>query len=430
MTDHTETRSGTRVPASTAATEGAGAPTRTGTSPDTMIASVRILSLAGTLPTDGDLWEDWLVRPAHIYPEIRDAHYAEGGEQGPDGFAVQTYFVEITTRAGVVGRGGPITAGIAQIIASDLRPLLVGADGIAGEKLWDVMHRTQVHGRQGQTMLAISAVDAALWDLRGKWMDQPVYRLLGGPTRPSIPAYASMLGFSVSDPDLVAARATAYRDAGYVAQKWFFAHGPSSGYEGMRANVQLVRTLREAVGPDYDLMFDCWQSFDPTYTAELARRIAPYQPRWLEEPLMPDRIDGYARLRDRLDIPIAGGEHEYTRWGFQRFLDAGAVDVLQPDIYWCGGLSETLKIAAAASAHDVMVIPHGHSAAATLHFSLAQSPSSTPMQEDLIKWNAVHQLFLRNPVTPVRGLLTPNNEPGIGMELDLSRATAQAYVME
>lgn len=397
---------------------------------DTLIESVRIRRLAGVLPTEGDLWEDWLVRPAHIYPEIRDAVYAEGGTQRPDGFAIETYFVEITTRGGLVGRGGPITAVVAGIIAAELRPLLLGRDAIAGEKLWDIMHRTQVHGRQGQTMLAISAVDVALWDVRGLWLDQPVHRLLGGPTRESVPAYASMLGFSVSDPELVTARAAAFKDAGYVAQKWFFSHGPSSGYAGMRANVDLVRLLRETVGPDYDLMFDGWQSFDPVYAAELARRIARFQPRWLEEPLMPDRIDGYARLRDRLEVPIAGGEHEYTRWGFRRFLEVGAVDVLQPDIYWCGGLSETLKIAALASAHDVMVIPHGHSAAATLHFSLAQSPASTPWQEDLIKWNAVHQLFLEHPVVAVDGMLAPNGEPGIGMALNTSAATADGYVME
>ena len=102
--------------------------------------------------------------------------------------------------------------------------------------------------------------------------------------------------------------------------------------------------------------------------------------------------------------------------------------VVQPDAYWCGGLSELLKIAALASAHDVMTIPHGHSAAATLHFSLTQSPSATPMQEDLVIWNRVHQLFLRHPVTPVGGLLTPNDEPGIGMDLDLDRADAHAFV--
>ena len=392
------------------------------------IADVRIHRVSGILPTDGPLWEERLVRPVDVYPEFRDRDDHEGGVQVADGFAITTYFVEVATDDGLVGRGGPVPETVARIVAGELRGLLVGRDPLGGEQLWDLMHRVQVHGRQGQTMLAISAVDVALWDLRGRAFGQPVYRLLGGPTRPQMPAYASMLGFSVRDTDLVAQRARRYKDLGYVAQKWFFRYGPSAGYEGMAANVRLVATAREAVGEDYDLMFDCWQSMDVGYVTELARRIAPYHPRWLEEVVMPDRMDGYVRLHDRLDIPLAGAEHEYTRWGFRRFLDAGALDVVQPDAYWCGGLSELLKIAALASAHDVMTIPHGHSAAATLHFSLTQSPSATPMQEDLVIWNRVHQLFLRHPVTPVGGLLTPNDEPGIGMDLDLDRADAHAFV--
>jgi L-rhamnonate dehydratase len=252
--------------------------------------------------------------------------------------------------------------------------------------------------------------------------------VLGGPPRDSIPAYASMLGYSTTDLELVHHRAREFRDRGYAAQKWFFRYGPSSGYAGMRANVDLVRVLRDAVGEDYDLMLDCWQSFDETYAAELARRIEGYRPRWIEEPLMPDRIDGYSRLRRRIGMPIAGAEHEYTRWGFKRFLDADAVDVIQPDVYWCGGLSETVKIAALASAYDVMTIPHGHSAAATLQFSLAQSPASTPIQEDLVKWNRVHQLFLADPVVPVDGVLHAVDRVGMGMDLDVSQAEEDGIV--
>jgi L-rhamnonate dehydratase len=393
------------------------------------IADVRLRRLEGVLPTpDGDLWEQRLVRPIDVYPEHREREDHEGGVQTPEGFRLVSHFVEIETDDGLVGRGGPVPEQVAYVVARDLRPLLLGADPIAGEKLWDQMHRSQVHGRAGNTMLAISAVDCALWDLRGRWLGQPVHRLLGGPTRETVPAYASMLGFSATDMDLVRERAVEYRDRGYPAQKWFFRYGPTSGYEGLRRNVELVRTLREAVGEDYDLMFDCWQSMDVTYVTELASRIALYRPRWLEECVMPDRIDSYARLRDRLSIPLAGAEHEYTRWGFRRFVDAQALDVLQPDIYWCGGLSETLKIAAYATAHDLVVIPHGHSAAATLHFSVTQSPIHTPYQEHLVKWNAVHQLFLRNPVDVVDGLLHAPRDPGLGMDLDTSRADSDTLV--
>jgi len=301
-------------------------------------------------------------------------------------------------------------------------------DPIAHEKAWDQMHRLMVHGRQGDTMLAISAVDCALWDLKGRWVGQPVYRLLGGPTRASTPAYASMLGFNTLDPALVRARAQQYQAAGYIAQKWFFRFGPASGAEGMRKNVELVRTEREALGPDDDIMLDCWQSMDVTYVIELASRIAEFRPRWLEECVMPDRIDSYRKIKDKIAIPLAGAEHEYTRWGFKRFIDADALDVLQPDIYWCGGLSETLKIAAYATAHDLIVVPHGHSSNAGAHFSVAQSPIHTPWQEYLVKWNDIHQYFLATPVRPVHGQLAPGDQPGLGMELDAAKIEVETEI--
>jgi len=277
-------------------------------------------------------------------------------------------------------------------------------------------------------MLAISAVDCALWDLKGKWLGQPVYRLIGGPTRESIPAYASMLGFAVLDSGQVRARAQEYKAKGYTAQKWFFRHGPMSGAEGLKKNVELVRTLRESLGDDDDIMLDCWQSMDVPYVIELASRIAEYRPRWLEECVMPDRIDSYRRIKDKISIPLAGAEHEYTRWGFKRFIDAGALDVLQPDIYWCGGLSETLKIGAYATVHDLIVIPHGHSTNAGIHFSVAQSPIHTPWQEYLVKWNDIHQHFLTHPVRPESGVICPLQRPGMAMELDPETIEAETEV--
>ncbi len=382
------------------------------------ITAVRCRRLTGTMPTQADIWEDRLVRPIDVYAEYRDRNDFEGGVQHPGSFHITTYFVDIETDDGVTGRAGPVPQGVAFIVANSLRRLLLGQDPVAGEKLWDQMHRFMVHGRQGDAMLAISAVDCALWDLRGKWLGQPVHRLLGGPTRPAVPAYASMLGFAVRDPARVRDRAQQYQQLGFTAQKWFFRHGPMSGHEGLAKNVELVRTVREAVGDDYDLMFDCWQSMDVTYVEALAERIAPYRPRWLEECVMPDRVDSYRRLRDRIGIPLAGAEHEYTRWGFKRFIDAGALDVLQPDIYWCGGLSETLKIAAYATANDLIVIPHGHSGGATIAFSVTQSPIHTPYQEYLVKWNSIHQYFLRDPVDPVDGMIAAPDKVGLGTDLD------------
>lgn len=392
------------------------------------ITAVRLRRLTGTLPTQRDIWEERLVRPLDIYDEYRHRNDFEGGVQTADGFHIATVFVEIDTDEGVSGRAGPIPEAVAYIVAHSLRRLLLGQDPIAGEKLWDQMHRAMVHGRQGDAMLAISAVDCALWDLRGRWLGQPVHRLLGGPTRDAVPAYASMLGFAVLDLGRVRERALEYKALGYVAQKWFFRHGPMSGKDGLHQNVALVRTLREAVGEDYDLMFDCWQAMDVGYVVDLAERIAEYRPRWLEECVMPDRVDSYRRIKERISIPLAGAEHEYTRWGFKRFIDADALDVLQPDIYWCGGLSEALKIAAYATAHDLVTIPHGHSSGATIHFSVTQSPIHTPYQEYLVKWNAIHQHFLRDPVDPIDGLIHAPSLPGLGMELDPAKIETESEI--
>jgi len=394
------------------------------------ITAVRVLEVRGAMQTDGPFWEERLVRPIDIYPEYRLRDDFEGGIQtDTTHFALVQYFTRIETDAGLIGIAGPLPEMVATFVAKRLRPILLGQDPIAHEKLWDQMHRIMVHGRQGDAMLAISAIDCALWDLKGRWLDQPVYRLIGGPTRDQMPCYASMLGFAVRDLGRVRARAAEYQALGYRAQKWFFRHGPMSGPQGMRDNVALVRTLRETLGDEADIMLDCWQSFDPIYAIELAERIVGYRPRWLEECVMPDRIDSYRKVKDGTSIPLSGAEHEYTRWGFKRFIDADALDILQPDIYWAGGLSETLKIAAYASVHDLMVIPHGHSTPVNLHFSLAQSPLLTPLQEYLVKWNTINQHFLAHPVVPDGGVLRPPSHPGLGMDLDPGKIERQTEVM-
>ncbi len=393
------------------------------------ITAVRLRQLRGTLPTPGMFWEERLVRPIDVYPEYRVRDDFEGlAQTDPSGLPVEASFVQIETDEGVIGIGGPMPEAVAFFIGRRLRPILLGQDPIAHEKLWDQMHRIMVHGRQGDAMLAISAVDCALWDLKGRWLGQPVYRLLGGPTRPAVPAYCSMLGFNVLDMGRVRTRAAEFKEAGYTAQKWFFRHGPMSGADGMRKNVELVRTLRDTLGEDYDIMLDCWQAMEPGYVIELAGRIAEYRPRWLEEPCMPDRIDSYRRIKEKISIPISGAEHEYTRWGFKRFIDAGALDIIQPDIYWCGGLSETLKIAAYATVHDLITIPHGHSTPANIHFSVTQSPIHTPYQEYLHKWNEIHQHFLLHSCKPVRGEIIAPEQPGFGMDLDPAKIEHEAEV--
>jgi L-rhamnonate dehydratase len=391
------------------------------------IADVRLRHVSGRMPFQGTFWEERLIRPVDIYPGYR----AQGPDvlprAGDDAYRIETFFVEIESDEGVIGIGGPIPREQAFIIDQNLRPYLVGVDPLATELIWDTLYRASVHGRKGVTMMAISAVDCALWDLKGRYLKTPVCRLLGGPTRSEIPAYASALGYSI-DPDRAAERAREFVRQGFSATKWFFRDGPADGPSGMVRNAELVSALRGAVGDDVDIMLDCWMSWDVPYTVAMAERLEDYQPRWLEEPVLPDKIESYAEIRRRVHVPISGGEHEYTRWGLKQLMDAEAVDVLQPDIYWAGGITEMLKICALASTYDLPVIPHGHSTPASAHLIASQPPNLCPLLEYLVKWNEVHQFFLKTPLRPVGGVVHVPETPGLGMDLDEAKIESQRVV--
>lgn len=391
------------------------------------ISEVRVVLLEGVLEHQGEFWEERLVRPIDIYPEhrVQGATWIQHLEPGK--YWTKSYFVEIKTDEGVTGIGGPFSERHAFIIVRDLKPLLMDQDPLAIERIWDRMYRHQVHGRKGDDMIAISAVDNALWDLKGNWANAPVYSLLGGPTRKEIPAYASMLGYSL-DPELVQERVQDLVEQGYGATKWFFRDGPTDGIKGITRNLRLVRTVRESAGPDVDIMFDAWMSWDVPYTLMMAERMREYHPRWIEEPVLPDKIDQYAEIRSRSVVPISGGEHEYTRWGIKQLLEARACDVLQPDIYWAGGISEMMKICALSSAFDVPVVPHGHSPNATAHLLAAWPQTTCPILEYLVKWNHIHQYFLKTPLIPSGGVVTLPDTPGLGMELDYDKAEKQTEI--
>ncbi len=393
------------------------------------ITGVRLRELSGILAhPDGPFWEERLIRPVDVYPEFGAQPARETEWQpvvpGETESTIVLTFIEIETDEGVTGVGGPVSRDVATLLHIAYRGFLLGQDPRATERLWDIMYRRGVHDRKGTPMFAISAIDCALWDLRGKYLNQPVHRLLGGPTRESLPAYASMLGHSLA-PDRVEHRAKAFAAQGYTAQKWFPRWGPSDGRDGIRKNVELMETLRAAAGPESDIMIDAWMSWDVPYTLDMAHRLKPYDPRWLEEPVLPDKIAQYAEIRAASPVPISGGEHEYTRYGIKALLDARAVDLMQADTYWAGGISEMIKICTLCSAYDIPIVPHGHSVPANVQLSAALPPTEVPYVEVLVKWNQILQFFYKEPVLPVNGSVTVPTGPGMGVEIDPAKIASE-----
>src|SRR5690606_31850778 len=182
--------------------------------------------------------------------------------------------------------------------------------------------------------------------------------------------------------------------------------------------LELIRTVREAAGADTEIMLDAWNSWDVPYTLRLVELARDYGPAWIEEPVMPDMIEQYAEIRRSIrSIAIAGGEHEYTRWGFKALLDAGAVDILQPDPAWAGGLTETVRICALASAYGIPVVLH-HGGAAAAHLIAAQPPATCPMQEWLIQIGLCDQIFFEHKIEPENGYIALPDRPGLGLELN------------
>jgi len=330
--------------------------------------------------------------------------------------------VEVITDEGIIGIGNAALAPLAskQVVDQYLKPLLIGADPWDLEFLWQHMYRkTMAFGRKGIAMVAISAVDIALWDALGKSAKQPVYRLLGGRTKPRIPVYASRLYCTPLDE--LASEATRYKNEGYKAMKLRFGWGPVDGAAGMQQNVALVRTVRETVGDGIDVMADAYMGWSLDYAKRMLPLIEPFNLRWLEEPVIPDDIQGYAELKRCGRIPISGGEHEHTLYGFRELIEARAVDYIQFDTNRVGGLTQARKIAALAEAHSIPVIPH----AGQMHnFHVVMASLNSPMAEffppvDVEVGNELFWYIFKGEPMPVDGFIDlDENTPGLGITID------------
>jgi L-rhamnonate dehydratase len=377
------------------------------------IAQVRALVVPGGGADYHDQGEGhWIdgqiATPMSRYPDYRMTRSSFGLN------VLGTFVVEVETESGAVGvgvsTGGPPAC---WLVENHLARFVEGQEPHRRELIWDQMWRsTLFYGRKGLAVNAISAVDLALWDLAGKLRDEPVHALLGGAVRDELEFYATG-----PRPDLA-------KDLGFVGGKLPLVHGPAEGEVGLRANLDLATRMRERVGDDFFLAYDCWMALDVPYTLKLIEGLRPSRFKWIEEFLPPDDYWGYAEVRRRAprDLMITTGEHEASRFGFRMLIDMRCCDIVQPDVGWCGGLTELLKIAAYAEAHDVLVVPHG-SSVYSYHFVATRTGS--PFAEFLMMAPDAAEvvpmfspLFADEPV-PENGRirLSALDRPGFGVEL-------------
>lgn len=327
------------------------------------------------------------------------------------------HFLRIRTRGGIEGIYGYVDEPAIPPILDEIRPFILGKNAFEIEALWEQLYRRNRHSRAGYYMMGLSYMNNALWDIRGKYFGMPVYQVLGGATRSEAPVYASTLRYSVAKGE-AGPQAKELYDKGFRIQKWFFDYGVEDGNAGLQKNIELVAEVREALGPDAQIMFDPMRIWDLPYAKAWARAVAEYNPYYLEEPFWVNKLENYIELSRVAPFSIAAGEHLYTRWDVQYFLKAGAIQFVNADPEWCGGVSELVKICAIASGFGAKVIPHGHNIHAALHVSASQSQELCPFNEYLntsFPWK-LH--FQKDPLLTDNGVIPLPTKPGFGIELD------------
>ncbi|MCP5112674.1 MAG: L-rhamnonate dehydratase, partial [bacterium] len=301
-----------------------------------------------------------VANPMSIYPKYK----ATRSLFMPDPGALGGFWVEVSTANGLKGYGSGGMAG-GKIVEGHLAKLLIGENAFNVERIWDILWRsTMYYGRKGAVINAISGVDLAIWDLIGKAAQMPVYKLLGGETKSRIPAYCT--GNDLEQ----------HVEFGYKRLKLAMAHGPADGRQGQSKNVELVKRTRELLGPGGEIMLDCWMAWTERYTLEMAELLESFRVYWMEECLQPHDYAGFGRLRKKItSTRIVTGEHEYTRYGFRQLLEHQAAEIWQPDIHWCGGMTELRRIGHLAAAYDIPVIPHGGGSRDSIHWIMANTNS-------------------------------------------------------
>lgn len=332
--------------------------------------------------------------------------------------------VKITSDSGQIGWGegyGP--AGLVQAGIEHLKPFILQQNPLEIETIWGIMYRrTLDFARRGILVSAISAIDVALWDLKGKILEQPVHLLLGGKKRDKIIPYATGMYFTKQDKlsDALCQEAKTYAGLGFRAMKMKVGLG-------IEEDIENVKLVRAAIGPRIKLMIDANHAYTLREAVLLARAVEPYDISWFEEPISPEYYEQYAELRSKTSIPIAGGECEHLRFGFHTLLQSKSVDIVQPDICATGGLTEAKRIAVLASVFGVEVVPHtwgtSIAIAAATHFisNLDILPGRLKMPDCYMELDRTENA-LRDQVTSIDlkikdGEATVPDAPGLGVEV-------------
>ena len=328
---------------------------------------------------------------------------------------------EVETEDGIIGIGNAALAPqvAKKTIDTYLKPLVIGEDPFDYAYLWEKMYRrTHAWGRRGVGMVAISAIDIALWDIMGKITRKPVFKLLGGRTKEKIPVYASKL-YSQPIKELQI-EAENYVNQGFKMFKMRFGWGPKDGPDGMKKNIELAKAVREVIGEDTDLMMECYMGWNLDYTKRMIPKLIKFNPRWLEEPVIADDIQGYSELNNMNMIPISGGEHEFNLFGFKQLLDLKAVSYIQYDNNRVGGFTIAQKINSLAEAHQVPVVPH----AGQMHnYHLTMSNFNCPISEyfpvhDVEIGNELFYYIFEGDPAPKDGFIDlDDDKPGLGLKI-------------
>lgn len=344
------------------------------------------------------------------------------------------HLVEIETDEGLTGWGecfGPGNVALANkvIVEQVIAPMIIGSDPRDREVIWHrIYNLLRDHGQKGMPIQALSGVDIALWDLFGKIVNQPLYQLIGGAFRESVPVYGygMMLTRGEGLAERMAEDARNIRDSGYAATKMKIGLG-------VDRDIELVAAVRESIGLDFDLMVDANHCYDVTQAMRVGKALGELGVAWFEEPVAPEDRDGYRRLRDNLDVPIAGGEAEFTRWGWRDLLDGQCVDIAQPEVCALGGVSEYLKVRTLAHSRFIPVVNHvwGSALAVTLNIHLLVAMPDMPggmfPREPMLELDTTPNRFrdelLANPLNlqeTIRrdGVVAPPSGPGLGVEID------------